>query len=703
MGVIPPQQKFQLDDATLGICMQAYYGGRAEIRIRHTFVPVVYTDFTSQYPTVNTLLKLWPLLIAEKLEVREATEQVTKFLETLTLDQLFDQRAWPKMGFFALIQPEGDILPIRTVYGDGRAGEQTNIGLNPLTSQKPLWFAGPDIVGSILLTGKTPKILKAIRFDAIGVQSEMQSVTLGKGSINPYQDDFFRKVIEERKAKDKSDSLYYVLKILANAGCYGIYAEVNKNQLGKNAAKKIGIFSGEENKTEQTCIVEPPGPWYFPPVASLITAGGRLLLAMLERMVVDAGSSYLMCDTDSMAIVASRRGGLVPCHGGPHRMPDGREAVLALSRKQARQIVERFTALNPYDPKIVKGSVLNIVEDINFDAEGNQRQLYGYGISAKRYALRTRKGSKWQLIKISEHGLGLYYRPKEGRDKDCEVALWIKEGWEWILDNASGRSSRKPKWFDLPVMRRIALSTPNVMKALRRVNQDQARPYNFALSPVVLNLSESPITLLGSFEKDSARWSKMSYVNIHDGTIHTLNPPSLLALTQTFEMVFSQYTRHPEHKSLAPDGRPCKADSHGLLGRYPVEACGFHLIGKETERGWEQAEDISTLLPSPVRYEQNTVTVKHKLRECLQEISLSTLEKETGLSRHTILRARRGERIHPKTLQRLQLKVHTTISRIGAKQSTQISYVGLRSKTEQSQKRKYIDAHTTNWRMRRES
>ena len=69
--------------------------------------------------------------------------------------------------------------------------------------------------------------------------------------------------------------------------------------------------------------MELPGPWYFPPVSALITAGGRLLLAMLERMVTDAGGTYLMCDTDSMAIVASEHGGLVPCNGGPHQMPDG--------------------------------------------------------------------------------------------------------------------------------------------------------------------------------------------------------------------------------------------------------------------------------------------------------------------------------------------------------------------------------------------
>jgi hypothetical protein len=33
-----------------------------------------------------------------------------------------------------------------------------------------------------------------------------------------------------------------------------------------------------------------------------------------------------------------------------------------------------------------------------------------------------------------------------------------------------------------------------------------------------------------------------------------------------------------------------------MLMHYPVTASGFHFIGKETERGWEQAEDISTLL-----------------------------------------------------------------------------------------------------------
>jgi hypothetical protein len=41
-----------------------------------------------------------------------------------------------------------------------------------------------------------------------------------------------------------------------------------------------------------------------------------------------------MEDTDSMAIVARKRGGLVPCPGGPHPLPDGREAIQALTWAQ---------------------------------------------------------------------------------------------------------------------------------------------------------------------------------------------------------------------------------------------------------------------------------------------------------------------------------------------------------------------------------
>jgi len=115
-------------------------------------------------------------------------------------------------------------------------------------------------------------------------------------------------------------------------------------------------------------------------------------------------------------------------------------------------------------------------------------------------------------------------------------------------------------------------------------------------------------------------------------------------------MVFQQYHRHPESKSFAPEGTPCKADSAGLLKRYPVAVTSFHLIGKETERGWEQNDDISTLMPSLVRYGLDSGIADERLRKRLLEIPLAFLEYETGLSRHTIVRARRGQPVHPRSL-----------------------------------------------------
>ena len=75
------------------------------------------------------------------------------------------------------------------------------------------------------------------------------------------------------------------------------------------------------------------------------------------------GGTYAMEDTDSMAIVATETGGEVPCPGGPHHLPEGRDAIRALSWAQVRGIVDRFSALNPYDRTVVPGSVLKMEAD----------------------------------------------------------------------------------------------------------------------------------------------------------------------------------------------------------------------------------------------------------------------------------------------------------------------------------------------------
>jgi len=66
---------------------------------------------------VNTLLGLWRLLTAKKIRVREATQDVRAVLKKVDINQLLDPKTWPKLNFFALIQPEGDICRFALCMG----------------------------------------------------------------------------------------------------------------------------------------------------------------------------------------------------------------------------------------------------------------------------------------------------------------------------------------------------------------------------------------------------------------------------------------------------------------------------------------------------------------------------------------------------------------------------------------------------------
>jgi hypothetical protein len=119
-----------------------------------------------------------------------------------------------------------------------------------------------------------------------GKQAGMRSVNLrGMVEIDPYKDDLFRKIIEQRKLRKADEALYYWLKILANS-IYGFFVELNPDTLSNNAP--VRVFSGEASFPDSSDVIENPGPWFFPPLASLITSGGRLLLAMTEACVRDS-------------------------------------------------------------------------------------------------------------------------------------------------------------------------------------------------------------------------------------------------------------------------------------------------------------------------------------------------------------------------------------------------------------------------------
>ena len=106
MNVNPPDKQFNISREVYGQTMTAYYGGRSECRIRRVVVPVVYCDFLSMYPTVNTLMGLWWVLTAQRLRVVDATQEVQRFLDTLTVDDCFNRHTLAEVAFLRGNGPE---------------------------------------------------------------------------------------------------------------------------------------------------------------------------------------------------------------------------------------------------------------------------------------------------------------------------------------------------------------------------------------------------------------------------------------------------------------------------------------------------------------------------------------------------------------------------------------------------------------------
>jgi hypothetical protein len=685
MGIIPVLERQAIEKRYLGYAQSAFFGGRTSAHIRKVPVPVVYTDFLSMYPTVNALMGLWRYLVAEEVSVVPVhVSETVDILRTITPETLFDPRTWTRLPAFARVIPDGDILPTRATYSVESNDYQVALNHLYASSDDPkdgLWYALPDLAASVLLTGKVPTIVDAFAIKARGTLSTLRKITLrGTVPIDPSIQDFFRTVIEERKrlannpalSDEERKRLDKALKVLANATSYGIFAEMRREE----ALKDVPVRCYGIDRDPFTCKVrnpERPGEYCFPPLASLITAAARLMLALLERCVTDLGGTYAMEDTDSMAVVATQRGGLVECEGGTHRK-GGKSAIKALSWTQVAAVAKRFEALNPYD---LKGSVLKIEED-NFDPKtGRQRQLWCLAISAKRYTLflRDRHGEPALLRegvnnnedRYSEHGLGHLLNPA---DPESEDRNWIAQAWLSIVRRSLGLPTKPLRFQKRVAVGRTTVSSPAVMKPLRTLNKGktydrQIKPFNFILSCHVRKLGHpvgadpERFHLIAPYETDPRKWETMRWIDQYskDGKRYRIGTSALhgsrtMAVVKTYGTVLREYEYHPEAKCADANGGPCRKQSVGVLGRRHIAIDGFVFIGKESnkleaveEGGVPSESDIYTVFIDPRR--RREAWIKNIVPR-LKAMKLSQLEQMTGLSRATLKAARKGRMPHPK-------------------------------------------------------
>lgn len=604
---IRPQREMQPDfpAALIGQIMGTYFGGRTEVHQRRVVMQVLYCDFTSMYPTVSTLMRLWPFVIAKRMTWRDATAETRKFLERVTLEGLQRPETWQRLHVIVRLEPDGDILPVRAKYeyepflssGDAHKKHYT-IGFNHLTSEQPLWYTLADCVASKLLTGRVPKILEAIAFRAGQPQDGLRPVAIAGNPdfrVDPLKDDLFKRLIELRMQTQGPER--NALKLVANATGYGIFVQLDVNEKSEPVAVRCYPAASREYLVDVD-KVEEPGEFFHPLLGALITSAARLMLAITERLVEDSGLTWAFCDTDSMAIAK------------PANMAD------AEFFRKAQAVRNWFKPLNPYEADID----LFKVEDTNYRILDGKlinelEPLYCFAISSKRYVLFNIDAKGQSVIrKATAHGLGHLLPPYGDKEAPCDfpppvigldrigVNRWQHDFWHCIVRAAVAGNPDRPDFsklpnFDLPAVIRYAATTSHLLSSFDTYNRDkpyteQVRPFNF-----MLMFQARPL----------ANWDDWRSANGIDPASAGSGPPSVVApydadltraVTRCFDRdtgkpvpawmlkscaeVLAQYHLRPEPKFLNAD----YLDS-GQARRRHVKVSTVVYIGKEGNR-WEE-------------------------------------------------------------------------------------------------------------------
>jgi hypothetical protein len=581
-----------------GETLCAYYGGRAEVRNRRVIREVIYCDFKSMYPTVNSLMGLWDFVIAEGVEISDTTAETRRFLQTITLADLQNPAQWKKLRTVVRIKPDGDILPVRAEYD----GKSNTIGLNYLTTREPLWFTLADCIVSKLMTGKCPVIEKARTYQPGPRQPGLESIRiLGKVdfAIDPNCDDFFKRLIDLRdEAKAKGDPVEKTLKIIANSTSYGIFIEVTRDDAPKS--EYLDVY-GPNGECKRVCTkaLEQPGRYFNALLGVLITGAARLMLGIAELKTEEFGLDWVFCDTDSLAITK------------PDRV--SRQNF----RQKVQQIVDWFKPLNPYRKA---GSILQM-ETINFGIRSKELEpLYCFAISAKRNVLfNLDSGGQPIIRKASAHGLGHLIDPYNDTDApphlptpqvplaEIGVHRWHHDLWMRIIQAALEGNPDKVllDWHPAllrPAAIRYSASSPPLLSWMHTWNRD--RPYEERIRPFGFLTAFMPKTgiflpftatavdglrrgrpqksripaPIASFDIDPGR----ALAEVFD---RNTGKPFDRCLLKTYAEVLVQYHVSPESKF--EHGRFL---DQGRTERRHVVATGFEWIGKEANQVGESGE-----------------------------------------------------------------------------------------------------------------
>jgi hypothetical protein len=172
-------------------------------------------------------------------------------------------------------------------------------------------------------------------------------------------------------------------------------------------------------------------------------------------------------------------------------------------------------------------------------------------------------------------------------------------------------------------------------------------------------IDRQQFTLIAPFTKNRRAWLNADFINKHDGLHYSLafiqTPRFDKVIPQTFAYILRLYLRHPESKSLGPDGSASTGATKGLLQRMHVVASRVRYIGKETDRQWERGEDFSLLTFRPAQFDGIGTMAKAgpDLIQRAKDVPIKEIARRVDVDRNTIRKMLRGERVRQTVLARI--------------------------------------------------
>jgi hypothetical protein len=379
------------------------------------------------------------------------------------------------------------------------------------------------------------------------------------------------------------------------------------------------------------------------------------MLAIVERLAMDHGIGWALCDTDSMALAR------------PRNMAD--DEFL----RHAQEITGWFERLNPYDdPK-----PLFKIEDQNYRLENGKltdvhEPLYAFAISAKRYCLFNRDVHGRPVIrKALSHGLGHWRPPYQEKDSPQSIpkpVFDLKKGhlerWQYdlwyriVLAAVEGH----PDEIDLsdfpslnkPARSRYAATGSALLHWFDSFNKgvpqiEQVKPFNFMhayhVSPTKL------YQLAASGRIDESLWvnglpaivapyednPERAVANCFDRRTGLPAPAEILA---TYREVLSDYHMHPESKFENGERQ-----DRGLTLRHHIRAVAVEYIGKEANR-WEEQFHLGQMREAQIEYGASPKHIEALLRTISHACRIFTsarLAASASLSRQELGKILKGE------------------------------------------------------------